>query len=828
MTEAERHCPKCSKPLTPKRSGSITQWMSVCNCQLLEDVPTDRTPIYLCKNCGKRINIGRSGSFTQWIFRSDNCDCKTPVPTEAFVIEEERVASGPDGGVASFPDSIDEDELRLKEEQEALELAAELDLDATTFPLDRYTPLRAIGFGASGNVYLCRDRLLRTMVAVKCLRNVSGDELIAFQQEAKALSKLNHPGIVKVINFGASDSGAPYMVMEYIEGISLENCIQEHGPFPIDVAVEIIDRLCDALAYAHAKGIFHRDLKSSNILLLTDPELEETEVRIIDFGVAMVKHASQEPTIVQGRTVVGTPKYMAPDQALGKPYDERSEIYAFGCTMFEMLTGDVPFIGETSLEIISKHASEPPPLLSEIRPDTEFSEELQALVEKCLAKDPGDRFLSIKELQATLHSDSISEMLLEHDTAEVEAPDSGESFQPTSGISKSSLAITIAVVALVVVGSLVFASRWLSTQGIVDGGKVYEEINPLEPMEDQRNSKAHIQAVKKMIAHKDTDFRLGESLTGEKWTDADLKIFDKYKTVYIIDFSGSPISERGLRHLEGNPVDRLQLNRTAVSTLDYLPNKDKLTLLELTGTAITDSSLKQLLSCSVLETLDLSETNLTADGIMQLKWLPSLMRLAVKDCPRLSKDDIIKLEKEFPNCEINFANSLSSRNLDRAAKFAKRKNFDAALDRLNDGLVLAKSGSDPLHAMEVHILAMKAAYNAAAGNDEAAEKLARQAVDLGKANGCTRQLANAWYQLAVAESHLKKEKPALEHVNECIDLCDDRNLRDTNLLRAMKLRANLLERAGHHDQAEEQRLKMRKFSRSIEAKDKERNMFMEE
>lgn len=814
--------------VTSTRHGSITQWISRCNCQLLEDVPTDRTPIYLCKSCGKRINVGRSGSFTQWIFRSDNCDCKTPIPTEAFVIGEEPLASRRNIGVQSLADlaeqGVDEDELRRKEEHEASKLADELDLDATTFPLDRYTPLRAIGFGASGNVYLCRDRLLRKMVAVKCLRNVSGEELIAFQQEAKALSKLNHPGIVKVLNFGgASESGAPCMVMEYIEGISLENCIQEYGAFPIEVAIEIIDRLCDALAYAHAKGIFHRDLKSSNIILLTDPELEQTEVRIIDFGVAMVKHALQEPTIVQGRTVLGMPQYMAPDQALGKAYDERSEIYAFGCTMFEMLTGDVPFVGESSLEIISKHASEPPPLLSEIRPDTEFSEDLQALVEKCLAKDPGDRFNSIEELQTALQSVDTSDVVLEHDTAEGEESDAHESLEPASGISKRSLIVTISAVVLIGIGSFTLGSRLPGTQSTVDSGKVYEEINPLEPMKNQKNSKAHIQAVKKMITNKDSDFRLGESLTGEKWTDADLKIFENCRTVNIIDFSGSPISERGLRRLEGNPVDRLQLNRTAVSTLEYLPNKDQLTLLELTGTAITDRSLKQLLSCYVL-----SETNLTADGIIQLKRLPSLVRLAVKDCPQLSKDDIIKLEKEFPNCEINFNSSLSSRCLDRAAKLAKQKNFDAALARLAGGLVIAKSGCDPHHTMEVHILAMMAAYNAAAGKDALAEKLARQGVDLGKGQGCTRQLANAWYQLAVAESHQKKDKQALEHVNECIDLCDYKNLRDSNLLRAMNLRVNLLENTGHQDEAEAERLRMRKFARSIEAKDNQMNdMFME-
>lgn len=276
-----------------------------------------------------------------------------------------------------------------------------LALDPDSFPLDRYEPISELGKGSAGIVYLCRDRLLEKRVAIKCLRTLTADQLMGFQAEAKSTSLLKHVGVVAVLDFGVTSGGAPYMVMEYAEGKTLEQRLKESGPLPTKLAIKIFLRIAEALEYAHSKGIFHRDLKSSNILIL-DENSANPDVRLIDFGVARLKHAIQASTLAQGTTIVGTPAYMPPDQAAGQSYDVQSEIYALGCTMFEGLTGRTPFVGETALETIAMHAHEKVPALSDVRGDIFFSEDLEWIVQTCLAKEKGDRFASMADLANAL------------------------------------------------------------------------------------------------------------------------------------------------------------------------------------------------------------------------------------------------------------------------------------------------------------------------------------------------------------------------------------------------------------------------------------------
>lgn len=283
-----------------------------------------------------------------------------------------------------------------------------MDLDSDIFPKDRYLPLREIGRGASGVVYLCRDRLLRKKVAVKCLHSVTAAQLLDFQNEARSTSHLNHPGIVGVLDFGGTASGAPFMVMEYVNGLSLGEFINEHDHMTQEMCSVVFIQIASALAYAHDKGIFHRDLKGSNILLIDSDKLYP-EVRLIDFGVAGVKHATLEPTILHGRTLVGTPLYMPPDQANGLPYSTQSEIYALGCVLFEALTGSPPFKGETALETINMHAKSAAPTLLQRRPDLEFSQAFEDIIACCLAKNPKDRFQSLTVLSEAL-DDAIGQL----------------------------------------------------------------------------------------------------------------------------------------------------------------------------------------------------------------------------------------------------------------------------------------------------------------------------------------------------------------------------------------------------------------------------------
>lgn len=369
-------------PVQKTGSGSLTQWILVCNCGREEEEQPEAEPINICATCGKRLEAGRSGTLTQWIFRADLCSCSNPMVIKAAdSLRETRSFSMEDRGEQAQP-----------------EILEELKLEPDSFPIDRYAPLKVLGKGAAGTVYLSKDRLLNKRVAVKVLNDLCSEQLIAFQREAKATSQLNHPNIVQVLDFGISSGRSPFMVLDHIAGSSLEKLIAERGAIQLEEALVIFDQICDALSYAHDRGLFHRDLKPSNIIVIP-VRAGPVGVRLIDFGVGGFKQEQIDSKDSQSKTVVGTPAYMSPDQASGNAYDARSEIYSFGCVLFEALTGRPPFIGESALATISLHAHKQPPALSDITPGAVFPEEVEALVATCLNKDQAQRFQSIEELK---------------------------------------------------------------------------------------------------------------------------------------------------------------------------------------------------------------------------------------------------------------------------------------------------------------------------------------------------------------------------------------------------------------------------------------------
>ncbi|MBK9144216.1 MAG: serine/threonine protein kinase [Candidatus Melainabacteria bacterium] len=362
------------KPRRKEMHGSITQWLSVCNCEALSRAEEQAVSVHICRGCGKRIGGGRSGTLTSMIFRSDLCSCQRPVP-EVPVEGFEPLKSAVFGGY--LEDDENEDELDLAPED---------------FPVDRYGPLRELGRGAGGTVYLCRDRLLRKKVAIKVLNVLTDEQLVSFQDEARATSRLDHPYLISILDFGSTSSGAPFMVLEYFPGITLREYLDHYGSMDLEYLRPLVTRVFEALLVAHRQGIFHRDLKPSN-LLLRDGE-NGPDLRIIDFGVARIEGAISASTEFQGRTIVGSPMYMSPDAIMGYQYDQRSELYSVGCIIFEALTGHPPFKGGTALETLSMQVNGEPPL-HELQ--AVCSAEVAEFVRRCIAKQPEDRFATIEE-----------------------------------------------------------------------------------------------------------------------------------------------------------------------------------------------------------------------------------------------------------------------------------------------------------------------------------------------------------------------------------------------------------------------------------------------
>ncbi len=258
--------------------------------------------------------------------------------------------------------------------------------------LHRYQAIQELGRGAMGVVYRAVDKVLERDVALKVMSEAVRQypaALEMFLQEAKALAALNHPNIVTVFDQG-HDNGQPFMVMEWVEGTTLEDILEQEERLPIARAVDLADQVCAGLAYAHGRRVIHRDIKPANIFVTPDGT-----VKIGDFGLARVMNELK----IKQTEIKGTPLYMSPEQIYGKDIDFRSDLYAVGCTLFEVLAGQPPFVDG---EILFHHINTPPPRLSEFRP--EVPDALEALVMRCIAKDKDQRFPSADTMRKHLQS----------------------------------------------------------------------------------------------------------------------------------------------------------------------------------------------------------------------------------------------------------------------------------------------------------------------------------------------------------------------------------------------------------------------------------------
>lgn len=267
----------------------------------------------------------------------------------------------------------------------------------------KYEMTDLLGGGGAGLVYKATHVLMKKTVAVKVLfpHLCMKQEIVKrFQQEAESSSRLSHPNIVSVHDFGITSTGQPYLVMDYVKGRPLDEVLERRGSLPIKRAVNVMQQACDALAHAHSRNVVHRDLKPSNIMLAKDDNGDEV-VKVVDFGLAKAFDREGQPIekLTQTGEVFGSPAYMSPEQCKGAKVDYRTDIYAMGCILFEVLSGRMAFTAETAVETIVKQMNEAPPRLTITAADPQVVSQFEEVALKALAKDPNRRYQSMTELK---------------------------------------------------------------------------------------------------------------------------------------------------------------------------------------------------------------------------------------------------------------------------------------------------------------------------------------------------------------------------------------------------------------------------------------------
>jgi eukaryotic-like serine/threonine-protein kinase len=300
----------------------------------------------------------------------------------------------------------------------------------------RYKILKTLGAGGMGKVFQVLDLENNTVCAVKIMNNqLAGREagLKRFHREASVSLSLKHPNIVNVLDLGSTEDDKPFIVMEYIEGKSLDDIIEAQQRLSLPQFIDIFRQICQGIAYAHINNVVHRDIKPGNIMIIE--ENGRQRAKVVDFGIARICKTTGEvcPTttraiqvllqlsnassteeieslqhLTQPGELFGSPLYMSPEQFRGEEADCRSDVYSLGCMMFESLTGVPPLKGRSSIETVIKRLNDPAPSISDVIPGLVFPAEIESIVACALAHDPADRFGTVEALGTALSATGLA------------------------------------------------------------------------------------------------------------------------------------------------------------------------------------------------------------------------------------------------------------------------------------------------------------------------------------------------------------------------------------------------------------------------------------
>lgn len=466
----------------------------------------------------------------------------------------------------------------------------------------RYEDYRFLSQGGMGKVFIARDTILDKKVVIKLLQSTFDDNqaFIRFQREAQTSSKLSHPNIVGTLDFGLTAKNFPYIVMDYIDGDSLEEIQKKVGVFPEAIAVEIACQIARGMSHAHSRGIIHRDLKTSNIIISGYPE--KIHATIIDFGLARRESQGESSgRLTRLGSIIGTPLYMSPEQASGKAGDERSDIYSLGCILFKMLTDRTPFHTGESITILQQKTSLEAPSLSQSAPETKCTPALEKVVAKALARDPESRQQSMQELESDLVR------CLQAEAAEQIAEEAIES--QTKKIKTREILISISALLLIV--SVAFYT-------LNNKPKPRTASLAPKPKEQEKFTFGDYR-----VSYMDSTQR--SLIAKDNVTDEDLAdIATKYGNINFdsLILKGTKIRGRGLRSLETLPIKYL----------------------DLTGTDLVPEAYKYLAKIKTLKDLVLQSTTIDGVGLSYLESASGLTYLSLNSCKNIRDEDLEHLK----------------------------------------------------------------------------------------------------------------------------------------------------------------------------------------
>lgn len=511
----------------------------------------------------------------------------------------------------------------------------------------RYGNIRKIGAGGKAAVFSAYDAVLKRSVAVKLLSEPdnSDRQVVRFQREAKLASRLKHPNIITVMDFGVGENGNLYLIMDLVEGSSLDELVKESGPMSIGDALPVFIQICEALSHSHEQGVVHRDLKPSNIMIASE-EGKYSNVRIVDFGLAKV--VEEDQNLTKTGQAIGTPFYSSPEQIQSRSIDARSDIYSLGCVMFFVLTGKPPFVGENAIETYDMHINTPVPNLIEFGCKDGESDEIHRIIESSLKKDPEERIPSARQLKAEL-----VELLPEDTKAAVhEAEEKYVKSQKTSISILRQHKIAIAVCGLIVciIGLLGF-----------------------DRFEKRKPPQAKPAILENDLMSQDPSrwhFYCRERYGLPTWINIDCRMSDQHftqlkgKNIKAVSLYAMRLEGWGLKYLKNEPIESLSVAESK----------------------IIDENLHYIGDLKTLVKLDISYTWITDDGVNTISELPKLKKLGMAGCTKLTHKSIDYVNRFAPELEeLNISlTPVGVEGYEKLMNLSKLKKLDISLSKLTD------------------------------------------------------------------------------------------------------------------------------------------------